>query len=118
MASSSSRGRSSSPFLNQKPTSPYSSTSSTSSLANGRVMPQSCSSSVTSVYGGGGGGGGDGYGARSATPSQSVGDYPQGRALVSYPSVEDRMIGEPENSTSGSADSISVTIRFRPLRCD
>lgn len=116
MASSSSRGRSSSPFLNQKPTSPYSSTSSTSSLANGRVMPQSCSSSVTSVYGGGGGG--DGYGARSATPSQSVGDYPQGRALVSYPSVEDRMIGEPENSTSGSADSISVTIRFRPLRCD
>ncbi|XP_057788468.1 kinesin-like protein KIN-7D, mitochondrial isoform X1 [Salvia miltiorrhiza] len=111
MASSSSRGRSSSPFQYQKPTSPYSSTSSTSSLMNGRLMPKSCSSSVTSFYGGGG----DGYGGRSTTPGQSRGDYPLDQTPVSYPSVEDQMICEPDNSTSRSGDSISVTIRFRPL---
>ncbi|KAH6789395.1 Kinesin motor family protein [Perilla frutescens var. frutescens] len=111
MASSSSRGRSSSPFHNRKPSSPYSSTSSTSSMMNGRLMPQSCSSSVTSFYGGGG----DGYGARSTMPTQSRGDYPLSQTPVSYPSVEDQMIGEPENCISRSGESISVTIRFRPL---
>ncbi|XP_041998049.1 kinesin-like protein KIN-7D, mitochondrial isoform X3 [Salvia splendens] len=108
MASSSSRGRNSSPFQYQKPTSPYSSTSSTSSLMNSRLMTRSCSSSVTSFHG-------DGYGARSAMPGQSRGDYPLDQTPVSYPSVDDQMISEPDNSTSRSGDSISVTIRFRPL---
>lgn len=112
MASSSSRGRSSSPFQYQKPSSPYSSTSSTSSMMNGRLMQRSCSSSVTSFYDGG-----DGYGARSMVPTQSGGDYPRSQTPVSYPSVEDQMIGEPENCTPRSGESISVTIRFRPLRC-
>ncbi|XP_047941730.1 kinesin-like protein KIN-7D, mitochondrial isoform X1 [Salvia hispanica] len=108
MASSSSRGRNSSPFQYQKPTSPYSSTSSTSSLMNSRLMTRSCSSSVTSFHG-------DGYGARSAMPGQSRGDYPLDQTPVSYPSVDDQLISEPDNSTSRSGDSISVTIRFRPL---
>ncbi|KAK4491422.1 hypothetical protein RD792_002169 [Penstemon davidsonii] len=114
MAASSSRGRSSSPFHNRKPSSPYSSTSSSSSLMNGRLMPRSCSSSATSVYGGGSGGGG-GYGSRSMTPNRSRGDYSRVPTPVSYPSMEEQLIGEPMETVSRSGDSISVTIRFRPL---
>ncbi|KAK6159515.1 hypothetical protein DH2020_006829 [Rehmannia glutinosa] len=109
MAASSSRGRSSSPFHNRKPSSPYSSTSSSSSLMNGRLMPRSCSTSATSFYGG------EGYGSRSMTASQDRGDYPRSRTPVSYPSAEDQLVGEQMDYASRSGDSISVTIRFRPL---
>ncbi|KAL3621285.1 Kinesin-like protein KIN-7D, mitochondrial [Castilleja foliolosa] len=109
MAASSSRGRSGSPFQQGKPSSPYSSTSSSSSMMNGRVVPRSCSTSATSFYGG------EGYGSRSMTASQDIVDYPHSRTPVSYPSVEDQLAGEPMDYASRSGDSISVTIRFRPL---
>ncbi|XP_073307711.1 kinesin-like protein KIN-7D, mitochondrial [Primulina huaijiensis] len=112
MAASTSRGRSSSPFHYGKPSSPYSSTSSSSSMMNGRFIPKSSSSSATSFYGGGGGGG---YGSRSTTPSQNARDYSQSRTPVSYPSMEEQMIGEPLENASRSGDSILVTIRFRPM---
>lgn len=109
MAASSSRGRSSSPFSHRKPSTPYSSTSSSSSMMNGRLMPRSCSSSATSFYGASGGGG---YGSRSAASNRSGGvDYSRSRTPVTFPSME-----EPLSSASRSGDSISVTIRFRPLR--
>ncbi|EYU37843.1 hypothetical protein ABFS82_02G018900 [Erythranthe guttata] len=109
MAASSSRGRSSSPFHDVKPSSPYSSTSSTSSMMNVRAVPRSCSSSVTSVHGG------EAYGTRSMTPSLSRGDFHGSRTPASYPSVDDHLAGEPMECSSRSGDSISVTIRFRPL---
>ncbi|KAL0356666.1 UNVERIFIED_CONTAM: Kinesin-like protein KIN-7D, mitochondrial [Sesamum calycinum] len=112
MAASSSRGRSSSPFHYRKPSSPYSSTSSSSSMMNGRLMPRSCSSSTASFHGGGGGGG---YASRSTTPSRNRGDYPLSQTPVSYPSAEDQLVGEPVDDAPRSGDSISVTIRFRPL---
>ncbi|XP_059654084.1 kinesin-like protein KIN-7D, mitochondrial isoform X2 [Cornus florida] len=118
MAASSSRGRSSSPFHYRKPSSPYSSTSSSSSFMNGggggsRLMPRSCSSSATSFYGSG-----NGFSSRSMTPSRNRSDsmYSRGygaRTPVAFPSAEE-LIGEPVD-TSRSGDSISVTIRFRPL---
>lgn len=113
MAASSSRGRSSSPFGNRKPSTPYSSTSSSSSMMNGRLMPRSCSSSATSFYGAGGSGG---YGSRSTASNRKGGDYSRSRAPVAFPSMEEQLIGEPLESASRSGDSISVTVRFRPLR--
>lgn len=113
MAASSSRGRSSSPFSNRKPSTPYSSTSSSSSMMNGRLMPRSCSSSATSFYGVGGSGG---YGSRSMASNRSGGDFSRSRTPVAYPSMGDQLIGEPAESASRSGDSIAVTIRFRPLR--
>ncbi|KAG8368190.1 hypothetical protein BUALT_Bualt15G0019400 [Buddleja alternifolia] len=110
MAASSSRGRSSSPFHHRKPSSPYSSTSSSSSMMNGRLIPRSCSSSSTPFYGGSGG-----YGTRSMTPNRNRGDYPRNRTPVSYPPMEDQVVGETSEDVSRSGDSISVTIRFRPL---
>ncbi|KAL6531870.1 Kinesin-like protein KIN-7D, mitochondrial [Orobanche minor] len=116
MSTSSSRGRSSSPFGYRKPSTPHSSTASSSSVMNGRLMPRSCSSSVQSLYGGGGvGRSGGGYGPRSTTPSRNKGEYPRNRTPVSYPSLEEQLIGEPMECASRSGDSISVTIRFRPL---
>ncbi|KZV57496.1 kinesin-related protein 11 [Dorcoceras hygrometricum] len=112
MAASTSRGRSSSPFHYRKPSSPYSSTSSSSSMMNGRFIPRSSSSSATSFYSGGGGGG---YGSRSTTPSQNNRDYSQSRTPVSYPSMEEQMMGETVENASRSGDSILVTIRFRPM---
>ncbi|CAA0807660.1 Kinesin motor family protein [Striga hermonthica] len=112
MAASSSRGRSSSPFHQRRPSSPYSSTSSSSSLKNGRLMPRSNSTSAASFYGGSGG---EGYGSRSMTASQDRGDYPRSRTPVSFPAMEDQLAGEPMDCGSRSGDSISVTIRFRPL---
>ncbi|KAL6545990.1 Kinesin-like protein KIN-7D, mitochondrial [Orobanche gracilis] len=109
MAASSSRGINSSPFDYQKPSSPYSSTSSSSSMMNGRLLPRSCSTSATSFYGG------EGFGSRSMTAIQDRGDYPRSRTPVSYPSSEDQLTGEPMDYASRSGDSISVTIRFRPL---
>ncbi|KAL7593627.1 hypothetical protein Lser_V15G34718 [Lactuca serriola] len=118
MATSSSRGRSSSPFHHRKPSSPFSSSSSTSSF-NKQLIPRSCSSSATtSLYGASG----NGYGSRSITPGvarsdsmYSKGGY-GGRSPVGFPSA-DELIGEPVDSMprSGGGDSISVTIRFRPL---
>ncbi|KAG6403616.1 hypothetical protein SASPL_135842 [Salvia splendens] len=112
MAASSSRGRSSSPFGQRKPSTPYSSTTSSSSMMNGRLMPRSCASSATSFYGAGGSGG---YGSRSTASNRNGGDYSRSRTPVTYPSMEEQLTGEPLGSASRSGDSISVTIRFRPL---
>lgn len=99
MAASSSRGRSSSPFQYRKPSSPFSS-------SNGRLMPQSSSSSTTSF---------SGSGSRSMTPSRNRTDlaYSRGhgnRSLVNY----EELITEPVDM-SRSGESISVTVRFRPM---
>ncbi|TMW97065.1 hypothetical protein EJD97_006274 [Solanum chilense] len=113
-SSSSSKGRSSSPFHYRKPSTPYSSSSSSSSsIMNGRMLPRSYSSSTTSFYGSG-----NSYNSRSMTPSHSRSDsvYSQGyenRTPVSYPS-EEELIDEPADE-SRSGDSISVTVRFRPM---
>lgn len=118
LSSSSSRGRSNSPFHYHKPSTPYSSSSSSSSsssiMNNGRMLPRSYSSSMTSFYGSG-----NSYNSRSMTPSHSRSDsvYSQGyenRTPVSYPSEEEMIDEPPEMSRSG--DSISVTVRFRPMR--
>ncbi|KAL2512334.1 Kinesin motor family protein [Abeliophyllum distichum] len=116
MAASSSRGRSSSPFHYRKQSSPYSSSSSSSSLMNGRLIPRSNSSSATSFHSGAAG-----YGSRSMTPSRNGADaaaYSRGynsRTPVSHPSLDEHSIVEPLETTSRSGDSISVTIRFRPI---
>ncbi|XVE93713.1 hypothetical protein REPUB_Repub01dG0217900 [Reevesia pubescens] len=112
---SSSRARSSSPFSYRKPSSPFSSTSSTSSFMSNKILPRTCSSSASSYLNSGGGG----YGSRSMTPSRSRSDsvYYDSRGYdaptpVAY--APEEIIGEPlEEPRSG--DSISVTIRFRPL---
>ncbi|BAT77522.1 hypothetical protein LR48_Vigan04g250200 [Vigna angularis] len=107
---SSSRGRSSSPFSYRKPSTPYSSTSSSSSFTNGRLMPRSGSSSTSSFFNSGG---------RSMTPSRgrSESTYNGSRGYAGRSPVafgEEDLIAEPVDS-SKSGDSISVTIRFRPL---
>ncbi|KAE8008578.1 hypothetical protein FH972_005076 [Carpinus fangiana] len=112
---SSSRARSSSPFSYRKPSTPYaSSTSSSSSFMNGRIVPRSCSSSAASFFNSGGG-----LGSRSMTPSRTRSDSmycgPQGynsRSPVGFPAEE--FIADPVD-VPRSGDSISVTIRFRPL---
>ncbi|XP_024030092.1 kinesin-like protein KIN-7D, mitochondrial [Morus notabilis] len=113
---SSSRARSSSPFSYRKPSSPYSSTSSSSSFMNGRLMPRSCSSSASSYFNSGGG---LGSGSRSMTPSRGRSDSLYGGSRgnggptpVGFASEE--LIAEPLDAPR-SGDSISVTIRFRPL---
>ncbi|XP_072958189.1 kinesin-like protein KIN-7K, chloroplastic isoform X1 [Typha angustifolia] len=108
--SSSSRGRSSSPFGYRKPhsTSYSSSSSSSSSFYNGRQIPRSSPSSVSSHF----------YGAasgsmpRSVTPTRprSSGGS-RSRAPVAFPSPEELVVED----TSRSGESISVTVRFRPL---
>ncbi|KAI3769704.1 hypothetical protein L6452_00816 [Arctium lappa] len=121
MAASSSRGRSSSPFHHRKPSSPFSSSSSSSSLK--QLIPRSCSSSATtSFYPASGNGSGYGSGSRSVTagPTRSDSMYSKGgyggRSPVAFPSP-DELIGEPVDGMPRSVggDSISVTIRFRPL---
>ncbi|XP_019170100.1 PREDICTED: kinesin-like protein KIN-7D, mitochondrial [Ipomoea nil] len=113
MAASTSRGRSSSPFHYRKSSSPYSSSSSSSSFMNGRLMPRSCSSSATSIYGSA-----NGHNSRSMTPTRNrsesgyTGGY-ENLTPVHYPTA-DELLAEPVD-TSRSGDSISVTIRFRPL---
>ncbi|XP_044509375.1 kinesin-like protein KIN-7D, mitochondrial [Mangifera indica] len=114
---SSSRTRSSSPFSYRKPASPYSSTSSSSSFMNNRLMPRSCSSSASSYFNSG-----NGFSSRSMTPNRSRSEsmYPGPRGYsaraappVSFPSEE--LISESFDAPQRSGDSISVTIRFRPL---
>ncbi|KAM1891063.1 hypothetical protein TB2_033922 [Malus domestica] len=111
---SSSRARSSSPFSYRKPSSPYSSTSSSSALINGRMIPRSCSTSASSFYNSGGG-----LGSRSMTPGRGRSDSMQygsggysARSPVGFASEE--LLGEMLEAPKGG-DSISVTIRFRPL---
>ncbi|CAL9228611.1 unnamed protein product [Arabidopsis halleri] len=108
MASSSSRNRSS------KPPSPASSTSS-SHLSN-RLIPRSCSTSASSLITSAAG-----IGSRSMTPSRTFSDsgligsgsFGIG-SPVPYPSEE--LLGDPmEETISSERDSISVTVRFRPL---
>ncbi|KAK1439887.1 hypothetical protein QVD17_05711 [Tagetes erecta] len=120
MAAYSSRGRaaSPSPFHQRKPSTPFSSSSSSSSFK--QLVPRSSSSSVTSFYGASGNG--NGNGSRSTTPGQAKSDsmYSKGgyggRSPVVFP-LPDELIGEPVDSMqrSGGGDSISVTVRFRPL---
>ncbi|GMH13469.1 hypothetical protein Nepgr_015310 [Nepenthes gracilis] len=114
----SSRGRSSSPFSYRRSSSPYSSLSSTPSFMNtsGRFVARSCSTSASSFYGSA-----NGYGARSTTPSRSLSDPiyggPRGcggRSPVGFPSSED-VIAEPLDMPRSAGDSISVTVRFRPM---
>ncbi|XVF01028.1 hypothetical protein REPUB_Repub04eG0052300 [Reevesia pubescens] len=112
---SSSRARSSSPFSHRKPSTPFSSTSSTSSFMSNKLMPRTCSSSASSYLNSGGGG----YGSRSMTPSRSRSDSMyhgslgyNARTPVAY--APEEIIGEPLE-VPRSGDSISVTIRFRPL---
>ncbi|EOA15945.1 hypothetical protein CARUB_v10004039mg [Capsella rubella] len=108
MASSSSRTRSS------RPPSPASSTSS-SHLSN-RLVPRSSSTSASSLINSG-----TGIGSRSMTHSHTFSDsgligsgsFGIG-SPVPYPSEE--LLGEPmEETISSERDSISVTVRFRPL---
>ncbi|CAI0377647.1 unnamed protein product [Linum tenue] len=129
---SSSRTRSSSPFSHRKPApSPYSSTSSASSYmsSSNRLMPRSCSSSASSYYNsiGGGGGGSGGYsGARSMTPSRSQSDsmylgsssrggYGGSRTPVPVGYGSEELLAAESLEAPRSGESISVTIRFRPL---
>ncbi|KAK4337869.1 hypothetical protein RND71_042356 [Anisodus tanguticus] len=79
-----------SPFQHRKPSSPF---SSSNSFMNGRLMPRSASSSFF------------GSGSRSMTPSRN----PQHRSPVNYPSAE------PLVDMPRSGESISVTVRFRPM---
>ncbi|XP_062076866.1 kinesin-like protein KIN-7D, mitochondrial [Humulus lupulus] len=113
---SSSRARSSSPFSHRKQSSPYSSTSSSSSFVNGRIIPRSCSTSASSYFNSGSGG----LGSRSMTSSHGRSDSvyggPRGygsRTPVGFPSEE--LLTEPLDAPRAGGDSISVTIRFRPL---
>ncbi|XP_027775280.1 kinesin-like protein KIN-7D, mitochondrial isoform X2 [Solanum pennellii] len=113
MSGSLSRGRSTSPFHHRKPSSPYSSTSSSSSFMNGRLMPRSNSSTATSMLGSG-----TGVSSKSVTPgrNRSNSEYSRGygnRTPVSYQSTEE-LIAEPVDM-SRAGESISVTVRFRPL---
>ncbi|KAL4565405.1 hypothetical protein LXL04_029499 [Taraxacum kok-saghyz] len=115
MAASSSRGQSSSPFPNHKPSSPFSSSSSSSSFK--QTVHRSSSSAATFN-----GGSGNGYGSRSDTLGRTTSDsmYSRGGyeapSPVDYPSANE-LLDEPidEFSRPAGGDSISVTIRFRPL---
>ncbi|XP_072963302.1 kinesin-like protein KIN-7K, chloroplastic [Typha angustifolia] len=106
---SSSRGRSSSPFGYRKPppTSYSSSSSTSSSFYNGRLIPRSSPSSVSSHFYGSR----NGAFPRSVTPGRSRSDPPRVCSPVVFPTADELVIED----TSRSGDSISVTIRFRPL---
>ncbi|KAJ0819942.1 putative plus-end-directed kinesin ATPase [Helianthus annuus] len=114
MAASSSRRKITSPFHNRKPSSPFSSSSSSSSLK--QLIHRSSSSSSSSYYASSG----NGYGSRSTTSgavrSDSMYGGYGGRSPVGF-SSSDELIREPDGSMlkSGGGDSISVTVRFRPL---
>ncbi|XP_017229975.1 kinesin-like protein KIN-7D, mitochondrial [Daucus carota subsp. sativus] len=102
-SSSSSRGRSSSPFTHRKPSSPSPSTS--SSFINGKLMPRSSSSSTTSFYN-----------SDNASRSVTSAAYSKGFGIyapVDFPASDEFV--EPVDSERSGGDSISVTIRFRPL---
>ncbi|KAL4310333.1 hypothetical protein GQ457_01G000600 [Hibiscus cannabinus] len=105
-SSSSYPTRSSSP-LSYRKSSSFSSTSSTSSFLSNKVTQPMSFSSASSYFNTG-----SDYGSRSMSDSVHYGSQSfNARSSVAYPS--DEMIGEPLDTPSG--DSISVTIRFRPL---
>ncbi|MFS7998555.1 putative plus-end-directed kinesin ATPase transcription factor C2H2 family [Helianthus anomalus] len=105
MAASSSRRKITSPFHNRKPSTPFSSSSSSSSLK--QLIHRSSSSSSSSYYASSG----NGYGSRSTTSGAVRSDSMYGGYGGRSP------VGEPDGSMlkSGGGDSISVTVRFRPL---
>ncbi|GAB4848934.1 hypothetical protein Ancab_003747 [Ancistrocladus abbreviatus] len=114
----STRGWSSSPFSYRRASSLFSSSSSTSSFMNtsGKFVPRSCSTSGSSFYGSA-----NRYGARSTTPNRNQIDpmyaatrgY-SGRSPVGFPTSEE-LSGEPLDVPRSAGDSISVTVRFRPM---
>ncbi|KAG7022268.1 Kinesin-like protein KIN-7D, mitochondrial [Cucurbita argyrosperma subsp. argyrosperma] len=112
---SSSRTRSSSPFSHRKSVaSSYYSSPSPSSFTNGKMIPRPCSSSASSHYGMGGG-----FGSRSMAHGRGVSDsmhYGGGGYGDCSPVgfISDDLIAEPVDELR-NGDSISVTIRFRPL---
>ncbi|KAI4367690.1 hypothetical protein MLD38_023398 [Melastoma candidum] len=103
---SSSRARSSSPFSYRRPSTPSSSSSS-----NPRLFPRSSSSNSFHAS----------FPSRSITPSRSTPDsslsisrgYDLRGGPVAFPPSDDLVSAQLDGSRS--ADSISVTIRFRPL---
>ncbi|KAI4376074.1 hypothetical protein MLD38_013868 [Melastoma candidum] len=110
---SSSRPRSSSPFSYRRPSTPYTSTtssSSSSSSSNPRLFPRSSSNSFQASFP-----------SRSITPSRNTPDsshsvsrgYDLPGGPVPFP-PPDELVAEQLDGPR-SADSISVTIRFRPL---
>ncbi|XP_071736749.1 kinesin-like protein KIN-7D, mitochondrial [Rutidosis leptorrhynchoides] len=119
MAAFSSRGTANSSSFynnnssNNKPSSPFSSSSSTSSFKQ-TVNRSSHSANTASFYGGSG----TGYGSRSDTLIRTSSDpmYSRGAGYGDYQSA-DEIIDESIDDVSrpGGGDSISVTIRFRPL---
>lgn len=118
MASSSSRTRSRSPFSHRRPPSPYSSASSTSSShINNRLLPRSSSTPTSTVYNSGGV-----SGSRSMSITRTISDSgPIGgsgtyvaQSPLPYPS--EGLIDEPVQTITSERDSISVTVRFRPMR--
>ncbi|XP_022953120.1 kinesin-like protein KIN-7D, mitochondrial [Cucurbita moschata] len=100
---SSSRTRSSSPFSHRKSVSSSSSSQSPSSFTNGKMIPRSCSSSASSHYGMS-----SGFGSRSMVNGGGYGDC----SPVGF--ISDDLMSEPVDEPR-NGDSISVTIRFRPL---
>ena len=102
-STSSSKGRSSSPFSHRRPypSSSLSNASSSSSLMNGRLIPRSSPSSVTSSSF-----------PRSAPPGR--GRSGGGESLDF--SVNDSQSGGATVDAPVSGESIAVTVRFRPLR--
>ncbi|KNA04396.1 hypothetical protein SOVF_199890 isoform B [Spinacia oleracea] len=108
----SSRARSSSPYSNHRRTpSPFSSSSSTSSFMNtsGRFIPRSNSTSSSS-FPGSTGNNNSTYGSRSMTPNRTYG----GHSPVAF-SPSDDLLSEPSDPPRSTGDSISVTVRFRPM---
>ncbi|XP_054787623.1 kinesin-like protein KIN-7D, mitochondrial [Prosopis cineraria] len=109
---SSSRARSSSPFSHRKPSTPYSSTSS-SSFMSGRLMPRSCSSTASFFNSGGG------LSSRSMAPSLGRGELlhygPTGYGSRSPVELGSEELIADALDAPRTRDSISVTIRFRPL---
>ncbi|KAK2381706.1 kinesin protein KIN-7D, mitochondrial [Trifolium repens] len=105
---SSSRARSNSPFSHRKPATPY---SSASSFSAAKLMPRSSSSSASSFFNSGGA---PELSSRSIAPSrggQSESTYFDAKG---YASPMEEVIAESIDSST-PRDSISVTIRFRPL---
>lgn len=114
---SSSRTHSSSPYSNRKSVaSSYYSSPSPSSFTNGKMIPRSCSTSASSSHYGMSGG----FGSRSMVHGRGGSDsmhYGGGSYGDCSPVgfISDDLIAEPVDELR-NGDSISVTIRFRPLR--
>ncbi|KAI5388440.1 kinesin-like protein KIN-7D, mitochondrial [Lathyrus oleraceus] len=107
---SSSRAKSNSPFSHRKPATPHSSASSSyNSFTAGKLMPRSCSSSASSFFNSGGAE----LSGRSMTQSRGLNESTHYDAQ-GFSSAMEEVIAEPHDSST-PGDSISVTIRFRPL---